>query len=101
MTRMHTNDTNTIIFPKLSYVITGCCFEAQRDLGRFCRERQYCDPLEQKFIDRGMSYARELTLPNEIMEGNRADFIIDDKILLEIKSVPYITKKIIFRFSVI
>ena len=35
-----------ILFPKLSYRITGLCFKVQNKLGRFCREKQYADFLE-------------------------------------------------------
>lgn len=90
--RIHANDANKIIYPELSYTITGLFFETQRELGRFCRERQYCDILERKLKDRGIKYEREKVIENEQINGNRIDFIIEDKILLEIKSLPYITK---------
>lgn len=45
---MHTNDTNEkLIYPELSYLITGICFEAHNEKGRFARERQYADLLEE------------------------------------------------------
>lgn len=98
---MHANDANKnkIIYAELSYVMTGLCFEVQRELGRFCRERQYCDALERKLQDAGLRYEREKEILNEYVDGNKADFVIDGKIPLEAKSVPYTTKRIIFRFS--
>lgn len=98
--RMHANDTNKIIYPELSYIVTGLCFEVQKDLGRFSRERQYCDVLEHKLKSRGISYEREKIITagdDEEIKGNRVDFIIDGKILLEAKSLPYTTKQDYFQ----
>lgn len=90
-TRIHANDAK-IIYPELSYIITGICFEVQREHGRFCRERQYCDALEKKLKERGVPYEREKTIEFQELKGNRVDFIVDGKILLEVKSIPYTTK---------
>lgn len=91
--RMHANDTNRkIIYPELSYKLNGLFFEIQRELGRFCRERQYCDVLENKFKKNNIDYEREKLIDNDFVKGNRADFIVENKILLEIKSIPFIAK---------
>lgn len=90
--RIHTNDANKIIYPELSYRITGACFEVQKELGRFCRERQCCDALEGKLQSVGVQYEREKVVDTEEVKGNRVDFIVENKILLEIKSLPFTTK---------
>ena len=98
--RMHANEANKIIYPELSYTITGLCFETQNELGRFCKEKQYCDALEQKLKNKGIPHEREVTIvagKEGALRGNKVDFIIDNKILLEAKSVPYITKKDYFQ----
>ena len=95
--RNHTNVANNIIYPELSYLITGICFETQRELGRFCRQKQYCDFFETKLQDRNIRYEREKIINNEYIKGNRVDFIVDDKILLEMKSLPFITKNHYFQ----
>ena len=91
--RIHANDANNkIIHAELSYTVTGLCFKVQRQLGRFCRERQYCDALEEKLKRSNIPYEREKSLDDAEARGNRADFIVDQKFLLEIKSLPYTTK---------
>ncbi len=79
-----------ILYPELSYKITGLCFEVQRDIGRFAKEKQFCDRLEQKFIEHKIKYVREFTITGT---RNRVDFIVEDTILLEIKAQPFITKE--------
>ena len=79
-----------ILYPELSYQITGLCFKVQNELGRFAKEKQFCDRLELKFAEVSLKYGREVTI---IGTGNRCDFIVDDKILLEIKAQPFIDKE--------
>ncbi|MEK9134859.1 MAG: GxxExxY protein [Patescibacteria group bacterium] len=81
---------NKLIYPELSYLITGICFEAHNKLGRYAREKQYGDLLEQKFKEIKIPYKRELRI---FKTGNTIDFLIDDKILLELKAKPLIVKE--------
>ena len=86
-----------IIYPELSYKINGLLMETQSRLGRFCREKQYGDYFEILLKKSGLKYIREpsvdFKIETEIVKGNRIDFIIDDKILVEMKAVPFLTKK--------
>lgn len=84
------NVTDKIIYPELSYTITGILFETQNELGNFAREKQYGDLIEQKLKERDISYKRELPISNS---GNILDFLIEDKIILELKSVRIFTKE--------
>lgn len=89
---MHTNATNKndkLIYPELSYLITGICFDVHNILGRYSREKQYGDLLEAKFKKLKLPYRRERTIKTT---GNILDFVIDDKILLELKVKPIVTK---------
>jgi hypothetical protein len=38
---------NDILYFDLSYKITGICLEVKKELGRFAREKQFCDRYEQ------------------------------------------------------
>lgn len=80
---MHTNDTNKLIYPELSYRLNGIFFEVHNNLGRYSRERQYADALELGLKMAGIDYQREYEIKDT---GNRVDFFIDGKILVEIKA---------------
>ena len=78
-----------VIFPELSYTVNGILFSVHNELGRFAREKQYGDLLENKLKEISLSYKRELSISDS---GNIADFIIDNKILIEIKATRFLTK---------
>ncbi len=79
-----------VIYPKLSYVITGILFEAQNELGNFSREKQYGDLIETKLKEKGILYKRELPISNT---GNILDFVIEDKIVIELKAAKSLTRE--------
>lgn len=96
---MHTNDTNKnkkLIYPELSYLVTGICFEVHNVLGRYAREKQYGNLLEIKLKENKIPYKRELTIKNS---GNNIDFLIDNKIILELKAKPVILKEDYFQIQ--
>lgn len=86
-----------IIYPKLSYKISGLCFQTHNELGRFSKEKQYADRLEQLLKINQLKYKREIKIPfqlkNKRIEGNIADFLFENKIILECKAKKFITKE--------
>lgn len=96
---MHTNTTKVkgdavekFIYADLSYKLGGLFFRAHDTLGRFGRERQYGDFLEKLLKENGISYERERTISKTGKDVNRADFIIDNKLLIELKTKPVIDR---------
>ena len=61
---MHSNDSNKLIYPELSYKITGLCFTVHNTLGRFCKERQYGDALEKELVKNNFILERKFNLRN-------------------------------------
>ena len=86
-----------IIHPELSYTITGILFQAHNELGRYCNEMQYGDKIEQLLRDSSIKYEREKILPPSFKgeRGGRSkvDFLIENAVVLELKSKRLITKE--------
>src|SRR3989344_1271353 len=84
-----------IIEKDLSFKLTGIFFKIQNLRGRFCKEKQYCDDFEKELKNLDLEYIREKdirVLVPEALVGNRPDFIVLNKIALDFKAKPYITK---------
>ncbi len=86
-----------IVYKELSYKINGLLFQAHRDLGCSRNEKQCGDYFEKLLIKEGVKYVREYRFEdNQYGQGKTrcvVDFIIDDKIIVEFKTVDYLTKK--------
>ena len=94
--RMNANDANKIIYKELSYKINGILFKVHNELGRFKKEKNYCDAIELELKQENLPYEREklllIILGNKKMQ-NRLDFVIDNKIILEIKAKSILEKE--------
>lgn len=86
---MKNESTNTykLLYPELSYTLNGLCYAVHNEIGRFALEKQYCNLLEQKLIQNNITYQRELIVGDS---GNRLDFLIDNKLIMEIKAKPFL-----------
>ena len=96
-------DKERVIYPELSYLIYGLCFKIHKNLGRFRNERQYGDAVEGLLRESGIEYEREKKLPTSF-EGektgrNIVDFLIDGKIVLELKTKGFLTKEDYFQMK--
>lgn len=89
-----------ILYKEESYEIIGKCMEVHNNLGPGFLEIVYKDALEFEFRKANIPYEREkkydvnykgITLPHKFY----ADFIVMDKIILEIKSVQGIADEFI------
>ena len=77
------------LYQDLSYQVIGMLIEVHKELGPYAREKQYADLFEKKLKLRNFPYKRELIVGDS---GNVLDFIFDDKIVIELKAVAYLTK---------
>lgn len=78
-----------LFHPELSYTLVGICFEAHNEHGNYAREKQYGDFIQKKLDELKIPYKRELVVAGT---GNTVDFLVDNKLVLEIKSKRIITK---------
>ena len=84
-----TNVSEKVIYPALSYAITGICFDAHNTIGRFAKEKTYGDFIEDALEAKNIPYERELFISST---NDRIDFIVHDSIILEIKAKELIAK---------
>ncbi len=87
---------NNIIYKEDSYKIIGICMDVHNNLGAGFLEIVYKDAIEYEFKKAGIFYEREkeyvvnykeVILPHKFY----SDFVVFDKIILEIKAVTSIT----------
>ncbi len=92
---MATNNTNKLIHPELSYVLMGILFEIHNKLGTKYQEKHYQKAVEIKLKELKIPYQREakvnIEFNGEELGEFFIDFIIDDKIILELKRIWKIT----------
>lgn len=89
-----------IIYKEESFTIIGKCFEVHNNLGSGFLEIVYKDALELEFQKAGIPYEREkkytVNYKGEILSHKfYADFVVFDKIILEVKAVSGIADEFI------
>ena len=69
--------------------------------GRYCNELQYGDAFEEDLRKRGIKYERELFLqehfPGEKPRRNKVDFLVEDRIVVELKCRQFLSKEEYFQ----
>lgn len=77
---------------ELSFKVIGCIIEVHKNLGTGLLESTYSNCLAYEFTEKGIKFVKEKELPviykkNRIECGYRIDFLVEDEIILELKSV--------------
>lgn len=84
------------MYKELSYVIRGLLFQVHNELGQYRNEKQYGDAFAAKLNVTNIKYEREKILPKSFVGEksgrNRVDFIVEDKIIVELKCVHFLSK---------
>ncbi len=82
----------SLVYPELSYQLMGALFTVHNKLGNTYQEKYYQRAIEVELTNLGISFVREKEIT--IGYGNIGigkyflDFIVDSKIVLEIKTTP-------------
>jgi len=84
------------LYRELTYEIRGILYIVHNYLGCYRNEKQYGDATEYGLKKRGLKYEREKVLPisfsGERSGRNRVDFLVENKIFIELNVVPRITR---------
>jgi len=91
---------DNLIYKEESYKIIGTCMEIHNNLGAGFLEIVYKDALEYEFRKAGIPYEREkeytVNYKNVILPHKfYADFVVFDKIILEVKAVSGIADEFV------
>ncbi len=82
-----------LIHENLTYQLNGIFFQIQNKFGPVLKESQYCDLIEAFLKKDHLSYQREIALTKiEGITGNIADFVVDSKLVIEVKAKARLTK---------
>ena len=91
-------ETQKLLEPKLSYDIQGAFFEVYNKYRNSYKESIYQKALEEEFTKRKIPFASQGSIPIYSLESGKKfgsytpDFVINEKILIEIKAQPYLPK---------
>ncbi len=88
---------NKIVYKKLSYEIVGILFEVYNELGYGYQERHYEKAIKSHFQEKKIKYIRQapyqISVKGKIIGRYYFDFLVEDKIILEIKKGKYFSKR--------
>lgn len=85
-------DKDDLLYKDLTYKIRGCFFNAYNALGSGQKEDVYHKTLELEFAKAGLGFEKEKAIEakydNRNIGAYRPDFIVEDKIIIEVKALP-------------
>lgn len=91
-----TNKEEKVIYPELSYKIVGCLFEVYNECGGGHRENYYQKALQQELKLKSIKFKEQVMIDlkykDRIIGKNFLDFLVEDKVIIEIKVGEYFSK---------
>lgn len=88
-----------LLYPELSYQIQGAIFAVVNKYGRGLKESIYQKALAEEFTKRGISFEEQKRIKIYSLESGKVlgiyvpDFIVDGKVIVEIKATEFTTKQ--------
>jgi GxxExxY protein len=90
------NTDKKLIYADTTYKIRGCLFNVYNELGFGHKEQIYQKALEKELLENKIAFSREKNLKvkyhGESVGNYRPDFIIDNKVIVELKAVEFVPK---------
>ena len=78
-----------LLYPELSYMIVGSAFDVHNELGSGHSEKYYQKALAESFLKKNIKFKEQVNYPmvygNKIVGRKFLDFLVEDKIVVEIK----------------
>ncbi|MFH1346979.1 MAG: GxxExxY protein [Spirochaetota bacterium] len=91
------NIRDDLIYPELSYKLVGILFDVYNCLGAGHPEKYYQKAISEELKSREISFQEQVYYPlkykNKIIGQIYLDFLVDNKVVLEIKKNSYFSKK--------
>lgn len=88
-----------LLYKELSYKINGLLFKVDNLIGYGQVEKTYCNALEELLKTDLIPYKRELShtikINDKTVSRQYFDFLIDEKIVLEVKTGSYMSRSVI------
>lgn len=97
--RIHTDlkqNKTDLLYADITYKIRGAIFNVYNHLGYGHKEQIYQKALEKEFKEGNIPFEREVNLivkyKDEKVGNYRPDFVVEDKVILELKAVEFLPK---------
>jgi GxxExxY protein len=96
-TQMNAGEDNALLYGDLTYRIRKCIFEVDNKIGKGHKELIYKNALAEELSKANIEYKREPSIEikydNKLVGIYRPDFLIEDKVILEIKAKRSLTNE--------
>jgi GxxExxY protein len=90
-------ERDKVIYKKLSYEIVGVSFEVFNKIGPGHREKTYCKAIEEILISKKIVFKTQyhivIKINDVVIVRRYFDFLIDDKIIVEVKVTDHLHKR--------
>lgn len=87
----------SLLYEALTYEIRGAMYAVHKALGPVHKESIYQKALAKEFKTRGIPFEKEVRLEviyrGEKVGAYKPDFIVDDKVIVEVKAVEFLPAK--------
>lgn len=86
-----------LIYPELSYQLIGIAYTVSNELGHGHLEKIYQRAFAKELKVAGLNFKEQVPYPvsykGEIIGRNYLDFLIEDKVIIELKRTAFFSKK--------